>query len=201
MSNVDLLDLFGSVAGALQNSQAELNQADTFNGDHGDNMVEIFETITQALQDKKGAAPAAQLAHASQVLGDKKSKSAQMYALGLSQASDQFEGQEVNQQNAMQLIQTVLGGGESAPSANPLEGLLGGLMGGGQQKGDDSLDAGDLLNAGLAFLSAKKSGESNVEALINAVVSASPLSQTPHRQQSSQVVVNSLLDALSGMQK
>ena len=36
MSNVDLLNLFGSVAGALQNSQADLNKADTRNGDHGE---------------------------------------------------------------------------------------------------------------------------------------------------------------------
>jgi hypothetical protein len=52
----------------------------------------------------------------------------------------------------------------------------------------------------LAFLSAKQQGKSNIEALVNAIVSASPFAQTPHRQQSSQLIVSSLLESLAGMQ-
>ncbi len=233
MSNIDLLSLFKNVSGVLQDNKSSLNKADDHNGDHGDNMVQTFEMITRAMKEKSGADPADQLAYAGQLLRKSKSGSAKLYAEGLGKASNEFEGQKVTQQNAMQLIQTLMGGGESVPSAgsdNPLSSLLGGLLGGAQSKstsqsdsdldlGDllggllggsqtstaaqDSpgLDAGDFLNAGLAFLSAKQSGESTVEALVDAVVSATPFAQTAHRQQSSQLVVNALLSALGNMQK
>jgi hypothetical protein len=198
MSEIDLYSLFNSVSEVLQENQASLNKADDRNGDHGDNMVEIFNTISKAVKEKEKGELAGQLAYASEILGNKQSGSAQLYAKGLSEAASQFQGQGVTQQNAMQLIQTLMGAGEAAPADNPVEGLLGSLLGGG--KGDDAgIDAGDLLSAGMAFLSAKQRGESNIEALVDAVVAASPLSQTPHRQQSSQLVVNTMMQALANI--
>ena len=47
-SQIDLLKLFQAAAGALQQNQSTLNQADTYNHDHGDNMVNTFNTIVQA---------------------------------------------------------------------------------------------------------------------------------------------------------
>ncbi|MBT3240319.1 MAG: DAK2 domain-containing protein, partial [Chloroflexi bacterium] len=213
MSNIDLLSLFNNVSGVLQKNKTSLNKADDHNGDHGDNMVQTFEMITQAMKEKSGADPADQLAYASQLLRKSKSGSAKLYAEGLGKASNEFEGQKITQQNAMQLIQTLMGGGEPAASPdndNPLNSLLGGLLGGaqsgpasqsdsgldvgdllggllgGSQASNDSqdspgLDAGDLLNAGLAFMSAKQSGDSTVEALVDAVVSATPFAQSAHR--------------------
>jgi len=52
---IDLFSLFGSVTKTLQENKAKLNKADTYNGDHGDNMVEIFSTITEAMTEKEGA--------------------------------------------------------------------------------------------------------------------------------------------------
>lgn len=195
---INLITLFGSVVNTLQENKTELNKADTYNGDHGDNMVEIFSTITDALSEKEGADPADQLAYASELLGQKKSGSAQLYSQGLTEAASQFSGQQITQENAMTLIQTLLGAGESSSSAGSIEGLLGGLLGGGEDD-DAGFDASDLLNAGLAFLSAKNKGESTSEALIDAVVSASPLSETEHRAQSSKLVAGTLLDVLSGL--
>ena len=63
-------------------------------------MVEIFEVITQAMKDKKGANPADQLAYASDILRRKQSGSAQVYANGLAQASQQFQGKSVTTDNA-----------------------------------------------------------------------------------------------------
>jgi hypothetical protein len=195
MSEIDLYSLFNSVSEVLQENQASLNKADDRNGDHGDNMVEIFNTISKAVKEKDTSGVAGQLSYASEILSNKQSGSAQLYAQGLSQAASQFQGQGVTQQNAIQLVQTLMGAGETAPADNSIEGLLGGLLGGGKDD-DAGIDAGDLLNAGMAFLSAKQRGDSNIEALVDAVVSASPLSQTPHRQQSSQLVVNTLMQQL-----
>ena len=67
-SKVNLLKAFQAVSQALNQNQSALNQADTYNHDHGDNMVEIFRVITQAMDEKKGASPAGQLTYASELL-------------------------------------------------------------------------------------------------------------------------------------
>jgi len=199
MSQIDLLKLFQSVNSVLQENQQSLNKADSYNHDHGDHMVDIFSTISDAVKEKKGKDPAAQLAYASQLLSKMDSGSAQLYTDGLKQASSQLKGQSLTQQNMMQLIQAMMGSGEGATGQDPLQSLLGGLLGGGQEGGSDDsgLDAGDLLSAGLAFMSAKQKGQSNVEALVNAVIAAGPFAETPHRQQSSQLVVKTLLETLA----
>jgi len=108
-SPIDLGKLFQTVTGALVQNKESLNNADTNNHDHGNNMVNAFELITKAMQEKKGANPAEQLAYASQVLSQQKSGSAQLYARGLSQASQKFEGRQVTSDNAMILVQSLLG--------------------------------------------------------------------------------------------
>ena len=65
---IDLAQLFGVAAQALASNQSALNQADTGNGDHGDNMVQIFNLVTKALASQKNATPAEQLTYASQTL-------------------------------------------------------------------------------------------------------------------------------------
>ncbi len=273
---LDLAQLFGAVAGTLQQNRQSLNQADEYNHDHGDNMVDTFETITQAMRETRGAEPSDQMAYASQVLRQRQSGSAQAYADGLSQASREFRGQQVTRGNALTLIQTLLGGGQAAPAQQQqqtsgglggllgsmlggqqqqqqqqssgglgdllgsmmggqqqqqtqqdsglggllgsmlggqqqqqtqqdsgLGGLLGSILGGGQQpqqqaQQDDGVSAGDLLKAGMAFMSTRARGGSNLEAIVNAIVASSALG-SGYREQSSSLVVNTLLSVIQGM--
>jgi hypothetical protein len=82
--NIALDKIFQTVTKALSSNQSMLNDADSYNHDHGDHMVEIFQVITQAMQEKKGADPADQLAYASDLLRRKsQSGSAAMYAQNL----------------------------------------------------------------------------------------------------------------------
>ncbi|OGO18072.1 MAG: hypothetical protein A2Z14_07530 [Chloroflexi bacterium RBG_16_48_8] len=67
-NQLDLASLFQTVTQNLMGKKEVLNQADTYNNNHGDNMVEIFRVITQAMEQKKDAAPSDQLAYASQLL-------------------------------------------------------------------------------------------------------------------------------------
>ena len=208
-AGIDLAKLFGAVASNLGDQRETLNQADTYNNDHGDHMVEIFEVVTQAVKEKKNADPADQLAYASEILRRKQSGSAQVYANGLAQASQQFQGQPVTTDNAGMLLQTLLGGGQApaAPSQHSggggdmLGALLGGLTGqSAQQQGaDNGLDVGDLLNAGMAFMNAKQQGSSTGEAAINALMSASPLGQSSHRKESGAMVANTIMQVLGSM--
>jgi hypothetical protein len=155
--SLDLAKLFQSVTGTLSKNRESLNEADTNNHDHGDNMVDTFEVITQAMKERKGADPADQLEYAAQILRQRQSGSAQIYANGLEQASKQFAGQQVTGANAMTLIQTLLGGGQ-APQAQTQQGggdivgnVLGSLLGGsGSQQGQQG--GGDIVGNVLGSL-------------------------------------------------
>lgn len=208
-SPIDLINLFQKVTGTLKKNKETLNEADTGNHDHGDNMVETFEVITQAMREKKGADPADQLAYASEILRQRKSGSAQVYAQGLSQVSQDFKGQQITPNNAMSFIQTLLGGGQSAQAqAQPqqgggLENILGSLLGGGQQQAQpqksSGLDMGDLLQAGMSFMGTKARGGSNLEAIVNAVVSGSAMGSSAYRSQSGSLVANTILQTIAGL--
>jgi len=158
-TKVNLAKLFGSVASELAKNQSELNQADKQNKDHGTNMVNVFNTITSALEDKPKAAPSDQLEYAAeQVRQNCQTGSGTVYADGLARAADTLQGQNITSENAMQLITALLGssaGGQAsspAASGDPMASLLGSLMGGsgGQpSSGNTSADALSSLLGGL----------------------------------------------------
>lgn len=159
-TNNELYKIFQTVTKTLSQNQQTLNQADTYNNDHGDNMVNTFETITKALRQKKGADSGEALAYAAKVLNQRgKSGSAKKYAAGLSQAAQQVSGQKLDAQSAFALLQTLLGGGQAATQTQtqqPADGgdllgsLLGGLSNGDGENSNSSQqpsDGGDLLGS------------------------------------------------------
>jgi len=119
-----------------------------------------------------------------------------------------------NSSSGGDLLGTLLGGGQSSSqssqsssgSGDLLGSLLGGLTGSqqsGQQSGglSDGLDIGDLLTAGMAFMQAKQQGGNTMSALVSAFVAASGMGKSPHRQQSTQLVANTFLQALGKFAK
>jgi len=52
----------------------------------------------------------------------------------------------------------------------------------------------------MSFMNAKQQGQSNLQAALTALMSAGPMAK-PHRQQSGQIVANTLLQFVSGMAK
>jgi hypothetical protein len=179
-------------------NQTTLNKADDYNQNHGDHMVEIFELITGAVKEAPQNDISKGLSTASELLTNKESGSAAMYAKGLSQAAEYFQGQDLDVTQLLPLLQTMLGGGEATISQEA-GGLLDSLV--GSFGGDDGLDLGDILSAGAAFLDAKESGDSNLEAAIDAVISASKMGESPHRAQSSKLVADVLLQTLMSANK
>ena len=226
-NQIDLFSLFNQVTKTMQDSKTSLNKADTYNNDHGDHMVEIFEVITQAMKEKKNADPADQLEYAASLLRDQaKSGSGKLYAQGVNEAAKQMVGKDLNAGSIMSMMQTILGAGE-APASKPaasdnmlgslleslvgsgeadapddskgIGNLLGSLMGTESADTQDGLDLGDLLGAGMSYLSAKQGGKSNLEALTGALVSGSQMASSPYREQSSQLVTSTMLKALTSM--
>lgn len=212
--SVDLGSLFNVASQTIAANRSSLNQADIENQNHGDNMVQVFNMISQVMANQQGAPPSTQLRRASEYLAKNgTSGSSQVYSQALAQAARQFRGKSaVTPDNAMMLIQALLGSGQQSMPRQASAELLGSLLEGGQQssqstdlletllggKGKQSgLDVGTLLNAGMAFMNAKQQGQDNVQAALTALMSTGPMAQKPHRQQSGQLVANALLQALA----
>lgn len=266
--SVDLSKVFQAVTKELKANQAALNETDTFNHDHGDNVVDVFQTVSKAVKAKKGAPASEQLEYASRMLQNKPSGSAKVYSQGLADAANRFQGKQLTADNAMQLVAALMGSGQSsqagassqdplgglagsllsgmlggqqqptiasgsqdalgglagsllsgtlggqeqtqspAASQDPLGGLAGsllsGLMGGSpaqQSQSQGGLDAGDLLQAGMAFMQAQQQGSSPVEAIINTLMSNSSVGSSPHRKESGAMIINTILQVVGAIAK
>lgn len=170
--NVELLPLFSAVTKALRQNKEAINEQDSYNHDHGTNMVKTFSTVTKVLKENQGLNPSDALAQAAHVLQTKtNSGSSQLYAQGLQQAANQVQGKNINPQVAMQLLQTILGGGQTGTAAsagsslgnsllggaggNDLGSMLSSLLGGSQTQAANTTSAGggDLIGSLLGGLS------------------------------------------------
>ena len=208
-TRVDLVDLFQNVTQALAANQQTLDQADDYNHNHGSNMVQTFQTVTNALEKKRGASASSALGYAAKTLSRQaNSGSSQLYAQNLAEAATKFKGKRVNEKGALDLLQTLIGaqaGGQSgsqpgAPTGGDdmLGSLLGGLTGGGssQSSGQGGLNLQNLLQAGMAYMQASQGGASTMQALVQAFVAGSGMGNARHRSESTQLVVSSFLQAL-----
>jgi hypothetical protein len=75
------------------------------------------------------------------------------------------------------------------------------LGAGAQGGGEPGIDIADLLSAGMSYLGAKESGESDIEALMGALAAGTQGGSTPYRVQSGAVVANSLLQVLGALSR
>lgn len=209
---LDLASLFKPILGRLAENREALNQADTYNHDHGDHMVEIFQVISEAMEEKRNAHPADQLAYASQLLRQRSnSGSAQLYSNGLAQAANQVRGQsQIDLASLIPLIQALLGSATSAENSPASSGgllgsLLSGVLGGGSNsKSSQGIDLGGLLQLGMSLMQPGQEqptetadSNSGLSALAEMLVGSSPMSQSPHRSQSSKLVIDALMQAVS----
>src|SRR5512136_265617 len=162
-NSATLVNVFKAVTNTLANNQQALDQADDQNHDHGTNMVKTFQTITSSLQKKQGLPASDALAYAAkQVAKSTTSGSGQLYAQGLANAATQLKGQTITPQTGIQLLQTLIGGGQpmqqqttQSSGGDLLGSLLGGLAGGGQndqQPQTTQGGSGDLLGSLLGGL-------------------------------------------------
>ncbi|HQL38069.1 MAG TPA: DAK2 domain-containing protein, partial [Anaerolineaceae bacterium] len=218
---VNLAKVFQDVAGVMAQNETALNEADTLNHDHGTNMAQTFRTIAGAVQERKTSSASAQLEHASAaVRSSSKSGSAQLYADGLHEAAMRFKGRQVTEQNAMELVQTLMGlDSPAAQAATPadasraggadmLGSLLGGLMGGGapaqqqqQPAGGDMLGSllGGLMGGGApAQQQQQPAGGDMLGSLLGGLMGGGAPAQQQQQPAVGGDMLGSLLGALSG---
>jgi hypothetical protein len=156
-----LPSIFKEVSKTLSENEAVLNEADTYNHNHGTNMAAAFQTVSKAVAKKKDLPVSEQLAYASEVMRASKSGSAQIYAQGLANAAQRFQGKQLNDNTIGLLIDSMMGMQEpaqassGAASSSLLGSLLGGLTGGAQPQQQSQPSGGDLLVLCLAVRRAR----------------------------------------------
>jgi alpha-D-ribose 1-methylphosphonate 5-triphosphate synthase subunit PhnG len=208
-NQINMYQLFQAVNQALQQNQTQLNQADTYNHDHGDNMVDVFSTIVSAIKQNSTATPAKQLKIAATQLRTQQSGSAQYYSNSLEQAARELgTAKGVNSSNAATLIETLLGGGQSSSQAGSaanemIRTLLSGLSGASGSttasgSGQSTIDWATLASAGLEYMQSKQEGKDTLTALMDALM-AEPTKTAPYRKESGTVIANTLIKALGSI--
>ncbi|MBW6465014.1 MAG: DAK2 domain-containing protein [Brevefilum sp.] len=196
---MDLSTIFESVTAQLTDQQSTLNEADTYNHDHGDHMVQIFSLIQNAVSQKSEQPVAEQLNYASQVVEkEADSGSAKLYAQGLAKAAQNFSGSELQPDTLGLLVKSLLNV-EEPPQKKQETGFLGSLLSGlmgkpETPKEDQKLGIDELLRAGMAFYQSKQEGGSTTEALMGALMAASPLGASSHRSMSGSLVGSTIMD-------
>jgi hypothetical protein len=210
-STYSLAPLFQAVGEALRLNQPALNQADPFNGNHGDHMVEIFEIATRAAQEIQTASLAEAMAHAASLLEAQTGNgSASMYAHGLRQMAEQMRRNNISLDELVAYVQKVLREEQTseqaaepglARSGEILKALVAGLANWGQlEEGQtasgSSLNMGSLFEFGMAYWQAKQRGGGRAAVLADVAASVSPLSKVPHRYESGKLAIQALLEAM-----
>ena len=206
---VDLAQLFGAVAGSLADNKDQLNQADTYNNDHGDNMVQTFSTIARAVAKTKSKSQSSQMAAAAKELQKSKSSSAKLYAEGLQQAAQQFKGKSITPGNAGMLLQSLFGTQtQAAPASQPASqgsDLLGSLLGAFVSNNDTSASSqapsqgDDLLGSLLGAMGSSTQSQNQADDgfdlgdLLNAGMSFMNAKQ--QGSSTAQAAINALLSA------
>jgi hypothetical protein len=209
-NQVDLAQLFQAVSEVLQQNQTQLNKADTFNNDHGDNMVDIFKTITSAVKENKSATPSKQLASAASQLRTNQSGSAQYYEKSLNQAASELrQAKRLTPDNATTLVQTLLGGGQASTQTSSTTGdLLGSILTSlagskgttpSTGTGQSTIDWATLANAGMEYMQSKQEGKDTLTSLIDALMAEESTKSNPYRKQSGTLVANTLMQVLGSM--
>jgi len=200
-SNVDLANLFQAVTQSLVENQQALDQADTYNRDHGDNMVKTFQTITGALQKKQSGTPAAALKYAAKTVSkNSTSGSAQLYSQNLAQAATQFKGKSIDAAGALQLLSTLIGAGQGSSgqgNADMLGSLLGGLMGGSPAQQAPATIQG--AQAGVGQSNQASGGNDMLGSLLGGLMGGNAPAQQPQPQGGADML-GALLGGLTGAQ-
>lgn len=194
-TSVDMVDLFIGAKKDLEKNRADLNEVDKRDGDHGDNMVDNFDIITEAMKEKPQSKPSTKLNHAGKTLKKRSSEiSGQMLAEGLRRAAKRFKGKHsLSQEDAVLLSYILLGVSTGTSKKCIISRFFDWLF--GKSDGEfGSEDFENLLETGLAFLDAKQSGKTTLDSLVDSIVAVSEMgTSSNHRAVSSKLVSSSFM--------
>jgi len=124
-TQVDVATILNSIAGQLQQNQAQLNNVDG-GGTHGQRIADAFSAAANAAQSAGSSDAGAQLMQAAQAMKEQgQGKATTFYAQGLEQAAKKFEGQAgIGMDDLGPFLQSFLGGVKQNNPAKPGQGTM-----------------------------------------------------------------------------
>lgn len=203
-----LAPVFQAVQDVMEENRLAYNQADPYNGNHGDHMVAVFAVAVRAAVEKQAEGLAEAMDYAGQLLqGLEGNASAQVYANGLAQFAIQFRKYGLTFEDLVLYLRKALkedqdqGASESVRSKDVLKALVAALAGwqgteSGAKKPANSLDLGYMFDLGVAYLQAKSRNSTRIEVIADAAATVSPLNQVPHRYASARLAILTFLRSL-----
>lgn len=208
-SKLELTSLFQSVAEQLTESKDTLNAADSYNHDHGDHMVQIFNLVQTAVKEKSDQSASEQLKYASEVVNQNAtSGSGSLYAQGLAKAADNMKGKELSTDTISSLLSGILSAEkpQQTTQTSQKKGFLGSLLSnlfGSQTSSqtDDGFGLDDLIQGAMAFSQSMKDGESSSQAAIEALMSASSMGSSDYRKESGSIVASTIMNFVKSLNK
>lgn len=229
MSNdfqASLPDYFRSAALALAEQRQALNAADDDHGNHGDEMVALFELAAATARQKSiaQAAVADQMEQAAQILrAQTQNLAAQVYGRGLYAFAGRLRAGDVTLPALVHAVRNVADqegeikpAGENKPfeteknSGAALKALVSGLDDWNQMESaagdpDDPMSSerntrssgfGFLFDLGLAYMQAKSRTTDRIDALAETAVLSSPLAQPAYRAMAGKLAIAAFLRAM-----
>lgn len=208
-NELDLNTIFKAVTQQLSEKKEMLNEADNYNHNHGDNMVQIFDLVQKAIAEQADKPVSEQLNYAGKVVEQNaNSGSAALYAQGLTRASENLKGASLSPDMVSVLVQSLLGTNQSKPQTQPQpkKGLLGSLLSsflGKQQSqsSDQQLGLDDLLQIGQAFMQEQQGGGGLSQSALQALLSGSPMGESEHRKESGSLVASTMMEFVNSLTK
>jgi len=216
---MDLASLFGAALKSMTQNRQAINKMDGYNGNHGDNMTQNLQVITDALRSRQSQPPAEALQYASQMLqSNGVGGSSRYYAQGLDDAATMMRDRpEMGNADIANLVLSILNAvpAESDPGQSQAsDNVLAQMMGLASQqpvapaKKDMSATASQLLSvavpAALAFMQAKQGGADTKSAAVQSLMSSlvggqvNPLQTGTPRAAAGSVIAQSILKAMLG---
>ncbi len=192
-SKLELGSIFQSVTEQLAQNKDSLNAADSYNHNHGDHMVQIFNLVQNA----------------SQVVGQNAdSGSATLYAQGFAKAAENMRGKELSPSAMSALLTGLLGADKPTPTTQTSQkkSLFGTLLSSlfGRQtssQADQGFGLDDLLQAGMAIYQSQQDSGNSTQSALEALLSASPMGQSDHRKESGSSVASTIMNFVKSLNK
>lgn len=203
-----LLRLFEPLRQAISAQRDRFNQLDTYNGNHGDHLVEVFDVIVEGFHTHANVPlPEALQTIAEGLATCPANGTARVYAEGLRHMATHFRRYELTEAHLFQVAQALPKAGAGfAMGLSTKSALLKALAGAledwraaqeGAANARHGLSLGSMFAFGMAFLEAKAKCDDELSALAETAASLSPLSSVPHRYASGKFIFHHLLLALN----
>jgi len=200
-ASIDYLQISQAVLSVVQAKQGSLNRADSINQNHGDHLVEIWQTVQVALTSAKNLPVPEGLRLAADAVGRLPTNgSVPFYRHMLLDLADEIVKGKIDDAGVLRSASRLV---HPTPemlrgTTSSLRGMFRGVL---RRTGDmlnlnqmaDQLGVGGLFTSGLNLVNGVSSEGALLDAAVALLIQRSPLAAVPHRAKGGQVVLRAVI--------